>query len=429
MTSKHLFLAYAFVCFVSQSRGVFELSIGKIGGYAFQLLSLLVVALAFFSKFALQKPKHIAFIYYYILVILFLFTIITTLFLGQNSLEQAVSVGFVNILNIFFLSTAYYIYSCRRDITVSSIIKNESVINTLILALSMYVSALSLFQFFGFIEFPGSWFIGEVVRLSGPVGSKQHLSILMGVLSLLSLSLYTRHQSKANLFVVVTNCLVLILAFTRIGYFLFGSTLLAYFIRNLQSFRKLFFNKTFIFIGLMAAFYLIFFSGFGDKFSLFLSRIFAIGDLEEGANLNRFESWSRGLELYLESPILISNMLGSASQIPKQVLDLQVSHFESGQVQYLINFGLIFTVIVNLVFVRWGCLSLMSRPVSIVSPLPITLALSLFIYMFNEIVPIFILLPLVAFEQLLTQNHILKSSKGSLKNPYTSAKIGQLPQF
>lgn len=393
---------YAVVLTIAFSRGIFQIFNAKIYGYILQLSALLLMVVlwaCFFGRYFFNKRSP--FVYFICLLFLSSLAAIFTLFSGHNSIETIFTVFTVNMINLFFLVVTLVVLKYQDIPSVKSIKPKK--VNQIILFLSMYVSILSIMQYLGFIDFPGYWFIGqgdnsgEVVRLSGPVGSKQHLSLLMSLLSSLVITIYFNSRILIHGFIALLSIVTLVLTFTRIGYLVIAINLFLYALYYYKDISKLIKSKLIYVISISSFLFLIFFPRILFFFALAFSRLISITNTSEVANTHRIFAINRGLELFARTPIFISDSLGSASQIPKQILNLSVFHYETAQIQYLINFGLIFTLFVGFIFLRWAFLAVsLYRNPKFCAFIPLGLYAATFAYMYNEIVPIFVLMPMVS---------------------------------
>lgn len=392
-------ILYGLVILVCTSRGVFELLANKKLGYFAQFGALVLIAIVLFNKHfnfrtRLNKISLPQLLFWNVLV-LTVASLVLTMTFGSNSFEQAVVVWVPNILNIFFAAVAFQIATEKFEVDCDH--RLDRYFSRMIIGISIYVSFLSILQYLGLVDFPGDALFGESIRLSGPLGSKQHLSLVMSILSLILLSIIHRSSSVLAVSAFLVSMLVLVLCFTRIGYVIFFLSVAIWASTNSgRLFLSLGKRKGIIFVLSALALFAIFGNLFYDELQTFIARLNTLESLD-GSNVARIDSWRRGVDLFVDdTSLLISNCMGSASQIPKQILGIEASHYESGQIQYLINFGLLPSLLINGIFVGWF---LKTKRVGVTKALPLVLMGALMIYMFNEIVPVFVLFPLVAIEQ------------------------------
>lgn len=398
--STPLLIFYLFTLLVASSRGVFQIAVGKTFGYIIQLISLILLAvfwLLYFRKLIFRQVT--IFNYYWIALCLASLSFIFTLLIGTNSFYQALLVFAVNLLNLFFLAIACVIGSNRNHILVKSLIGEEFVYK-LVSIVTVYVCFLALLQYFGIVQFPGFWYVENQLRLSGSLGSKQHLSLLVAVLTSLSLTTLIDKSKFFDLLISSISIFILIISFTRIGYFVFVVNVVVFLLFKIFDTRRNSFKslRFWMFLFLISLTFFAFRVALPEVSDALFIRLFSILDLNDYANEGRFIAMSNALSFLVDTPILISDQLGSASQIPSQVLSMfDFNHYETGINQYLINFGVLFVAVVTIMFLRWWIYFLLDKPGRKFSSfLPVSLYLSLFIYMYNEIVPIFVFFPLIS---------------------------------
>lgn len=381
---------------VCSSRGVFELLVSKVVGYASQLGVLILLALIFFKIyfFRARINRSLPIFLFWCITTLLAFSLGLTILDGSNSPLQAIVVLGPNLLNIFFAAAAFHIATDRGlpEYSSSTVKRFTSVV----VGVSLYVSTLSILQYAGVLDFPGDVTIGEALRLSGPLGSKQHLSLVVAIFGLILLSIVSRSPSPLTITAFLINLFVLFFCFTRIGYFVFFSTLLIWGCLNGKRIIAALMSRkgaaALVFGVIILA---VANSYFRKEVEAFANR--ADVDVADRSNTVRMDAWRQGLDFYSnETTLIVSNRVGSASQIPAQILNLPVYYYESGQIQYLINFGLLPFILINMIFVGWF---FMSPKLGVAKGAPLALSAALFIYMFNEIVPVFVLFPLIAMEQ------------------------------
>lgn len=395
LTAKVVFF-YGIGVLLCSSRGVFELLASKTIGYALQLATLIFLALIlyklfFFRKLAIKSP---AISLFWCIVATLMLSLGVTILDGENSAAQAIVVMGPNLLNIFFLAAAFCIATDMKSPEYSA--STVRMFTWVIVSVSLYVSILSILQYAGVLEFPGDIEIGGGLRLSGPLGSKQHLSLVVAVLGLILLSIVSRSPSFLNITAFLINLFVLLFCFTRIGYFVFFAAVLIWACMNGKRLLFALLSRKGAAALISGIVVLVIASSYFDKeIETFADR--ADVDVGDRSNTDRLGAWRLGLDFYSnETTLIISNRMGSASQIPAQILNIPVYNVESGQIQYLINFGLLPFILINLTFAGWFFLS---PRAGVAKGIPVAMSAALFIYMFNEIVPVFVLFPLVAMEQ------------------------------
>jgi hypothetical protein len=296
---------------------------------------------------------------------------------------QGIVVNLVNILNFSFLILAFQmIYYVREPLPG---------LNKVLFVLGGYVAATAYLQFFGFVEFAGTAEFGELIRVSGAPGSKQHLSLILSVFAVYFLHNLFLKMSILTLTMFVFVLFSLFITYTRVGYVFFFIVIFFWFV--LQGYYgKFTISVRFIVAGLVLLGLLLIVMSYlmPDAFEAFISRISML-DMSEYSNRLRFDAWIRGWEFYIDGCIVFSCDAGMASQIPGKLFSINVPHYENGHIQILINMGM----------VGWGLLMLLllyplyrvKRPREF-SVMAATI-ICLFIYMFNEIVPVFVLISLV----------------------------------
>jgi hypothetical protein len=405
---KSTIYLYGIVLLICFSRGVFELLASKLTGYVMQFGALCIMAVALFNPVIRQLGNDRSFaglsrtIFMVISGLLALslgFTIID----GSNTPLQALIVLIPNFINLYFLLSAVCIATSRNELILTG--EFDRAFTKIVVLISVYVSVLSILQYIGLIDFPGDAIFGELSRLSGPLGSKQHLSLVVSILSIVLLSIILRKPTIATLGAFFLSIFILVVCYTRIGYLVFFITSAIW----VALYSKKFASNAFSLKGMsiitiiLLAFIGVFFN-FEKEIEGFILRLNTF-DIEDGSNVARTMQWGEGLAFYVNDTIwLISNKMGSASQIPRQLLNLESSHYESGQIQYLVNFGLISLLLINSLFMIWF---LKTKKSGINMGLPLAMMVALVIYMFNEIVPVFLMFPLIAIEQRLTNNKSL----------------------
>lgn len=365
--------------FICSSRGLIEFAVSKPIAYTIQLASL-----AYFLILAIRTIK-IPTVYantYFALIILALTSTLTTLFSPPVSILSMASVACVNFLNISFLFVACMLVE-RSNRTIIN--PNQVIIGTRIL--SLWIVSFSYFQYIGMIEFPGSYGFLENTRLSGAFGSMQHLSIVISILSLIALSFFIKSKKAIDAAIFILLISVLIISYTRIGYLIFGLSLACYLIKTSLTARRGALYKSVVPV-VFGSVILIAIAGlfFDGIVSSFLERVNGI-NFEEASNKERMIHWEMGLAQFISGPILIGSHTGIASQIPKIIFGEPSFHYESGNLQYLVNFGALFWLITLSIFLKWSTLIPKESPLK---HLPVVLTLALFIYMFNEIAPVYI---------------------------------------
>ncbi|WP_312168679.1 O-antigen ligase family protein [Stutzerimonas kunmingensis] len=237
------------------------------------------------------------------------------------------------------------------------------------------------------IEFSGSYGFLENTRLSGAFGSMQHLSIVIAILSLITLSIFIKSKKLIDATVFILLMSVLVISYTRIGYLIFGLSLAFYLVKTSLTARHGALYKS-VFPVVFGSLILTAIAGlfFDDVAYSFLERVNGIS-FKETSNKERMMHWEMGLAQFISGPILIGSQTGIASQIPKIIFGEPSFHYESGNLQYLVNFGVIFWLIILTIFLKWSILIPKESPLK---HLPLVLTLALFIYMFNEIAPVYI---------------------------------------
>jgi O-Antigen ligase. len=400
-----LLLLYGLALLVFSSRGVFELVSTKLLGYSLQLFFLTAISVALFIK---TKPKTFLSSRSYSMgaIVLALMTLglLCSIGAGEVTPSQAFLVFAVNALNLTFVIHALRICSLHDSVKVAP--GFEKCFHGIVVVSALYACTLTFAQFLGYVEFPGDASFQGASRLSGPYGSKQHLSLSLALHALLLLSIWLRSKGVIAFFALLVTLFLLLMSYTRIGYVVFLLPLAHYFIvegRKAQRLTSLITDPRAILFGLVLAVSATFvITRHSEGVELLIARFQTI-DVGEESNSVRIAQWMAGVEFYASHPssFLISTMTGSASQIPRQLLGIDTPHYESGQIQYLINFGALAFLLINYMFLTWY---VKSPRQSVLKFVPITAAAALFIYMFNEIVPVFVLFPIIAIEQLLLRN-------------------------
>ena len=375
-----------FCLLLTTSRSVLELFLNKQIAYQIQVFAMFMLAYVYFRVANIGARLIFAYLALFFLASI---SFINTLLDPVLSIYSIVVVFGVNFINLFYIIAAISINISRPRIEVD--VGLLSRINK-ILILNIFVFA-SL-QYFGYLEFPGSYGFNDNLRLSGSFGSMQHLSIVIAILGLIQLYLVVHEKRIIDAIFFLMAFVVIVVAFTRIGYFIFFLTIVFALFNEFA--RNRFAIPLKYLTGFVVTFLTSVFVGFyffPDIIFDFLMRVSSVG-LDDYSNAERFWHWSNGLSSFMSGSILISDITGFASQIPLILFGERSSHFESGHLQYLVNFGLLFWLIIILLFIAW----LKSFNFSgLFSWFPLVIFLALFIYMFNEVVPVFVLFPLISF--------------------------------
>lgn len=393
-TYRFPYIFFLLTLLVVSSRSLLELMLPRQVAYTIQFVFLVVFALYFTRILYIRKIYYILFYTAFLLIICSL--LYTTVY-SSISFKSSFSVVVVNLLNIYYLTLALIFL---ENIDRFKIDLNKSVNILRFLSLSIIIT--SIMQVYGLIDFTGSFAFQDNKRLTGAFGSMQHYSIFLSVISFLVLAVLYKRFSFLDLIIFIFLLYFLAISLTRIGYIIFIVSLLGYFILTFLSED---YNKIAKFIPYLIFFafgMLLFYYIYPDFFESFLGRILSI-NLEDYSNQLRVQHWISGFNFYFEGPILIGVNTGFASQIPSLIFSENSFHFESAVIQYLINFGFIFFVLFLFIFYKWfsilkyGCFT---------KGLPLGMFVALFIYMYNEVAPIFILFLLIS----LISSSIEKSS-------------------
>lgn len=370
------------------SRGVGELFFGKGIAYVGQAIALSFLFLIFLP-FLPWSSRFDAGLFFLIFVS-GLVSFLITMFSDGYDLLPSFVVLFVNLLNLYFVYVSICLCRCYKKVGCSSVDRDR--FTSVLRIVAVWVFSSSLLAFLGVVEFPGDATYGDYLRLSGSFGSKQHFAI---VVSLLAISLYVCFSFSRNSLDLLLSLLLIVVvlfSFTRIGYFFLGFFFFVYFLFASLKNTTIRVHTFFYFLG-----GLIFVFWVGVEFNAQISVIFErISDfrISEGSNAVRIAAWGHGFDVFSSTPILFSDRLGFASQIPQNLFSIYSSHFESGHIQYLVNFGLIFWLLVIVLFCRlyWSIPNGFQFKF-----VAILVFLGLMFYMFNEIVPVFAALPFFLF--------------------------------
>jgi O-antigen ligase len=381
-TGRRGLLGYLVCIVTAESRGIGELLIGKTSSYIIQLAALLVALIVLWPYLFYWCRDH------YVSMSILIFTALASVFFSDMSLQAYGAVLAVNIINLLFLVIALGILSCKQPL-------RPNVDSFLVIRIFYCVLAWVVFfgylDFFDVVDFPGDSKYGNYSRAAGSLGSKQHLSLVLGLLVVMAMSI------RASIFILfhrallLASIILLAICFTRIGYFVVIMSILSFVVWRLKKARTIK-SVAIATVGslILSVGFLVFFP---ELFSVSIDRLFQI-DPSEMSNMNRFYAWGLGWSYFTDGIIVLGSNSGFGSQIPSILFNEYSLHFESGQLQYLVNYGLIFFFGICYyfyLFFRYLPLG------SLIAFAPPALWLSLFIYMSNEIVPVFVLFPLLAF--------------------------------
>lgn len=175
------------------------------------------------------------------------------------------------------------------------------------------------------------------LRLVGTTGAMQHFSFGLAVSSLLA---YWVAEMDRSLFFRVAAWIGISLTFislTRNGIFVIVLTLLIYYF---SSFRKLLTRGFSIMIltGLLLGTILHYMPDFGE---IMIDRVATMTTPSAPGNPGRIEAWIRGLEAWMQGPILVGESVGRYSQAGTRLGLVESVHFESAILQQLGNFGVV----------------------------------------------------------------------------------------
>jgi len=375
---------YFLALVVATARELLDLVAPSVFSYAAQFAALLCAAIALRGLFgALGRVERMIFA-----VAVFAASVSAALTVALRNVPviAVLAVSTVNVINVYFLALASHVHRSQDRLPGSVAV----MVWKLARIISIWVATFALLQYFDVVQFAGSYRFAGRQRLTGALGSMQHLSIVLAILSVLFIARAEKTRRPIDIATCVLLMGTLLVSLTRIGYLIVGVTLAIYLLRMVALVQL----RRIIPVALIAApifasvVVVVAYSGVLDDVLLRLAGM----SLAESSNQERIWHWSAGYRKFTDGLLIVGSWTGFASQIPRIAFGMDSAHYESGQLQYLINFGVIFWLAIGLLFWRWYK-ALPSS--SLGRGLVPALWLALFIYMFNEIVPVFVLFPLV----------------------------------
>jgi hypothetical protein len=388
---------YAIALIILTSRGLFEVYISKNAGYVTQVLTLSVLL----TMFVYKIPKKSMDLGCFALLSLFAaIGIALSIVNGLTSFRAALAVSTVNLLNVAFLVIAIQVLAVRKRLTFDA-----DYLIFIHIVIVLWVVFWALMQYAGLMAFPGAFGFHDNVRLTGSLGSMQHLSIVLALLSLMSLHIVAVHRSMLDVLVLALCLFTLAVSYTRIGYLIFMLTSIVYFlILFIRVDIRALLGWAIWGVVLGVGAFLVAVLFLSEPASYFMDRLMQIR-VEEASNQDRIGHWWAGVDQFFNGLLLVSNVTGMASQIPRTLFDEFSFHYESGHLQYLINFGILFWIIVVFMYFRWMAL----MPIStIIKPLPMAMLVALLVYMFNEVVPVYVFYPILSLLSLIEVRYYRK---------------------
>lgn len=386
---KFLPILYLVVLLVEISRGIGEIIFDKRISYFFQAIFLIIFFIANL-KF-LIKLKPIDKIYLYLVLFFSGSSLCISIIYDALPASVIFLVFFINVINIMFLIVSI---SILYNINLISYYFAEFSSIYILRIISIFIIILSFASVFGFIDFPGTASYGDFLRISGSLGSKQHLSIILSLLFLMNLEISFKLMKVLDIIITFVLLTLLLITFTRIGYLIVAISVFLFYVNSFL------FNKKIAHLKFILVFFLILFILFflfyhynSIYINTIIDRILDI-NINEYSNKLRLQSFEAGIKLYFSGLIFISNQTGMASQLPGVLYGLNINHYENGQLQYLINFGLFFTILVMIFYARWAYF--LRKINSFNSFTPVAMWFALFSYMFNEIIPIYVFYPFIS---------------------------------
>ena len=386
MKARYVY-TYMLCLVIANSRGWLEFFLNKKTAYFIQAMALTLAIIAIILNF--RNCRNFVRVFSTIIATITgvaSLSLLTTISFNDIAPLQTIVVFGVNCLNLTFLVAAIalaYELGANKPTNYKTIEKTFN-------AIAIFVILTGYLQMFGLIDLPGEAKFGAYKRLSGPHGSKQHYSIALSIFTYLSFSLARKLQTNFNWIIFSILCITLLISFTRIGYVIFfiscAVPAIIYGLTNTSTGS----TKAIYSFLVLTLFALTLGLAFQEETSTFIERLstFTISD-----NTKRIDSWEKGISAFENLRYhLVSDKLGSASQIPSALFNDRTPHYESAHLQYLVNFGIAFWLCVIALFLSWSIIQNSLWQLFF----PIAILLSLTFYMSNEIVPCFIIFPLLS---------------------------------
>ncbi|HIP33820.1 MAG TPA: hypothetical protein EYG89_03620 [Bacteroidia bacterium] len=332
LTTRTFRVFFSLFLLIVLSRGFFQLFLEKKQAFLIQVIVILVFL--FFSLVTFKIKLKIKYFYSQIILLsFFIISIIVSILLTKHFKNGGAPI-FYSFIMLFLTFALIFISSLATN--KYGFIDFGKIFITIIIILF----AVSIYEQLTLFLMPGAWWHGYQVRPASLTGSKQHYSIIMALLSLLTFQYWLSLKQKKYLFGAIIGFVAVLLSLSRSGAMILVIAFFFYFFHYLYSVRKikislkLFF---FLFLGLILVLIPLFIY---TDLSYFFERVVSSIDANSPGNGGRIDSWITAIVMISESHTFVfGEYTGVVTNSTRTLTNTKSFVVESGVLQMIINFG------------------------------------------------------------------------------------------
>lgn len=321
-------ISFTFALVAAMSRGAIELAVGKNTAYAVQVAMLGIFILVLFARGRPVAKQHIG---ASILILLGFVTVALLSLLATSSITGSESGLIYVAVMVFFASLMVFLtgvgFQFRATWRIAPVVA--------VVALSSIAFGI-LEQFGGLRLFPGGDLgtFGTIVRPASMTGSYLHYPIAISLLGFVLLGIYSTRRHWMYLVIGIAALAAGVITYSRSAMVL----VLVGLVFGILLARGLVTRVRLILAAVAATAAVMILVPFGD----YADRLLSIVDPEGSGNESRRIAWTRVIELWADSPLLIGSHAGEFSNVTSNFADGDnIGVAESGFLQIGINFGLL----------------------------------------------------------------------------------------
>lgn len=324
-----------FAFFSAVSRGLLELYFTDIVAYSIQMSIGLLFVLIIFLYSANRPKKNLN-----IKILFFVsFLLVSSVSAALISFSKGFYISWLYVVIMVFYVFLFFI-SFSFDFKVVEKI-NFNIIISIITFILILVAILQQYQ----IEtsLPGITVFPDI-RPSSLTGSYLHYPLIISLFFFYFMQCWFTNKKLRDLLFVILVSIAIIISYSRSGMML----ILVGLIFNLL-FRKEILDKKIMRLILVLFIAFIFIVLNVD--SLYVERLISTLQLNGLGNLQRFSLWTNGIEMWLNTNLIIGSYTGQVTNLTSNISGAGTSTIvESGLIQQLLNFGALGTFLFYMFF-------------------------------------------------------------------------------
>lgn len=324
-------LLFGLCVMTAVSRGVLETTVGKDIGYALQAatLAFLVVALGTTGPVSTRTSTRNGVLLYGYALTSILSAAYVSVFKDFEAAWLYVAVMLLLAVPMWFFSSHHF--ETARRLRIPFWIGAAGLAS--VVAATAQQAGLLL------DVLPGSDMasLGGLVRPSGLSGSFLHYPLFISLAFFVFAQLWSSHRRVVHGLLAVVFAVAVVASFSRSGAMILILGTAAFAITSRGTSQRI----RFLFAGIAAALALPLLM----RDTVYAERIVSSVSLDGGGNAERVESWSRALQLWADSPMVIGGHTGMYTNITQNFGAVSSGVVESGALQQLVSIGLVGTVL------------------------------------------------------------------------------------